>query len=79
MKLLWKIVERDAFLEGGPYLLGKEPWAVDFYLWMLTNWLGEMREEILKECPKIANMHKLIRENPIVVKVHDLHYPPSGK
>ena len=51
-----------------PFLCGKEPFAVDFYLYMLTRWDLE-RDVMLSKRPKLAIFMEAMRAHPAVSPV----------
>lgn len=71
LQKLFGIIASNAFPDNGPYVLGKEPSAVDWHVLMTTEWLEKtgLRDGILEACPKIAKLVDLVHEDEVVRKV----------
>ncbi|MEM8813451.1 MAG: glutathione S-transferase family protein [Pseudomonadota bacterium] len=60
----------EADLGEGPYFLGGSISILDYYIWMLSYWVGD-RSWILERCPKIARLTETVRQRPAVAPLHD--------
>ncbi|KAI9004005.1 hypothetical protein DFJ74DRAFT_694370 [Hyaloraphidium curvatum] len=72
---LWSVLEENAFPGPGPYMLGsQEVGALDYYLWMFTNWAQE-KVDVLAACPRVAGMFQLVKGGEAVKRVWAGHFP----
>jgi len=57
-------------LGEGPYFLGERISVLDYYVWMLSHWVGD-RSWILEKCPKVARLTDAVRNRPAVAPLHE--------
>ncbi|MEM1047477.1 MAG: glutathione S-transferase family protein [Pseudomonadota bacterium] len=58
-----------ALADGGPYFLGPRICILDYYVWMLSYWVGD-RTWLERDCPKVEALTRAVRERPAVAPLH---------
>ncbi len=55
--------------DTGPYFLGERICILDYYVWMLSYWVGD-RTWLVRDCPKVEALTRAVRERPAVAALH---------
>lgn len=58
-----------ALPDTGPYFLGERICILDYYVWMLSYWVGD-RTWLVRDCPKVDALTRAVRERPAVAPLH---------
>lgn len=71
-RLLTQFSALDAAIAGAPYFLPRGPTALDFYLYMLTEFFDD-RQGLLRKRPKLAALHDAISSRDSVGRIRPRH------
>lgn len=63
----------EASLGTGPYYLGEQICILDYYVWMLSHWVGD-RTWIPEKCPKIEQLTEAVRSRPLIAPLHHAQF-----
>jgi GST-like protein len=74
-KALWRQFEAD--LGEGPWVLGRDPSALDLYVCAMSRWRPR-REWFATECPKLAGIARRVEEIPLLARVWASNFPADG-
>lgn len=57
-------------LGDGPYFLGERICILDYFVWVLSHWVGD-RSWVLEKCPKIARLTDAVQNRPAIAPLHE--------
>ena len=72
IRLLTQFSALEAAISGAPYFLPRGPTALDFYLYMLTEFSDD-RQGLLRKRPKLAALHDAISSRDSVGRIRPRH------
>jgi len=59
----------EAQLDAGPFFFGEQICVLDYFVWMLSHWVGD-RTWIVEKCPRIERLTEAVRNRPAIAPLH---------